>query len=164
MGCPGLMPGGLFNQASGGLPVEKYIIFSLVIFGSQAAMADTVKIQSNNTLEKTESSYIAALKKSNVRVFTDKEIQEKLPGGFSRKVKEIEFSSPYYGWHLGECHRGTRHDIPLKTRIWQDNQKRVWLEYQEPDAHMNKFGVIECGNETDKMRRTLMKFADTATE
>lgn len=143
----------------------KLFVVCFIFVVSQAAFAgSTVKVQSNTDLEKTQNRYLEALKKSDVPVRATNEIEEKLPGGFSRKVKEIKFSSPYYGWNLGECHRGERKDKPLTARIWQDNQDRVWLEYTTPDEQVNNFGVIECGNEADKVRRTLIEFADAATE
>lgn len=145
--------------------MEKLLVFSLLLLGSQVVLAgSSVKVQSNNNIESTQNHYLQALKKSDIPVHTTKEISEKLPGGFSRTVKEIEFSSPYYGWSLGECHRGERKDKPIKARIWQDNQERVWLEYTVPDENVNSFGVIECGNEADKVRKTLVEFADAATE
>lgn len=143
--------------------MKKLIIYSLITFGSSFAMADTVKIQSHNDLEKTTNNYIAALKKQEIPVLAAKEVQQKLSDGTFRQVKEIVYPSPYYGWNLGECRKGTRHDFPLKTYIWQDEQKRVWLEYTEPEARKNRFGVMQCGNEIFKTRHDLHEFAYAAT-
>lgn len=147
----------------------RLFVICLSLFTVQSALAAVaagayIKVQSNKDIEHTSQEFLLELKKNEIPVRETSEYEEKLPGGFSRKVKEIKFSSPYYGWNLGECHRGERKDMPLTAKIYQDNQHRVWLEYTSPEAHMNNYGVIECGNETDKVRRTLTEFANAATE
>ena len=137
---------------------------SLVLFASASYAGSTIKVQSKQDVAVTESRFLEVLKKAEVPVQSASEFEKKLPGGFALKGKEIKFTNPYYGWNLGECHRGERKDKPLTARIWRDNQQRVWLEYTAPEDFVNQFGVIECGNEMDKVRNTLDGFADAATE
>lgn len=140
------------------------IVSLLVISPMLFAAGSEIKVLSQHDIEVTQNRYIEALKQADIPIRATREFKEDLPGGFARTGKEIEFSNPYYGWKLGECHRGERKDKPLKARIWEDNKHRVWLEYTAPEAEVNKFGVIECGNEADLVRKTLIEFADSATE
>ena len=138
--------------------------FSVFSFVSTNTYASTVKVESKNDLKLTASRFVEALSKAGVPVRGQKMINKSLPGGFSQTGKEITFSNPFYGWNLGECHRGLRKDKPMTAKIWKGTAGQVWLEYEAPDAGMNSFGVIECGNETDKVRSALDAFVDAATD
>ena len=138
--------------------------FSVSSFSTTAALAATIKVESKNGLKITANRFVDALTKAGVPVREQKMIKKSLPGGFSQSGKEIVFSNPFYGWSLGECHRGLRKDVPMTAKIWKGTAGQVWLEYDAPEAGMNSFGVIECGNETDKVRRALDAFVDAAVE
>ncbi len=147
--------------------MTKCILFVAVIFLSESAFAASfskIKVESKHSLEVTTQLYLAALNNAEIPVRSQNELTQKLPGGFSRSIKEIEFSNPYFGWNLGECHRGERKDTPFKTRIWKDNRNKVWIEYPQPDVTINQYGVIECGNETDLVQKALTGFAEVASE
>lgn len=145
-------------------PATILIFFSVFSFISTVTVASTVKVESKNDLTLTVSRFVDALSKAGVPVRGQKTIKKTLPGGFSQSGKEIIFSNPFYGWNLGECHRGLRKDTPMIAKIWQNASGQVWLEYDAPDAKVNSFGVIECGNETDKVRNSLGAFVDAAVE
>lgn len=143
----------------------RFSVLAILLFGSQLVSATTMeRVISNRDFDTTQNRFIAALKQAEVPIYSTKDFEENLPGGFVRKGKEIQFASPYYGWHLGECHRGERKDAPLTARIWRDNQNRVWMEYPKPEANVNAFGVIECGNEMDKVTKSVTGFVNAATE
>ena len=93
-----------------------------------AAPVSKIKVESKHSLKETTQRYINALKKAEIPVRGENEVVQQLPGGFSRNIKEIEFSNPYFGWDLAQCHRGKRKDMPMKTRIWEDNRNKVWIE------------------------------------
>ena len=143
---------------------RSYLCLFLLLLIQHTASATPVKIVSKHSLDDTVKLYASALQQAQVPVLSRKSFEQKLPGGFSRQGQEIKFSNPFYGWSLGECHRGLRKDKPMTTRVWKDNNNQVWLEYMQPDNYVNSFGVIECGNETDKVRRALSGFADSATD
>ena len=138
--------------------------FSVSLFSTTAVFAATIKVESKNNLKVTASRFINALNKAGVPVRDQKMVKKALPGGFSQSGKEIIFSNPFYGWNLGECHRGLRKDKPMTAIVWKGTAGQVWLEYDAPDAGMNSFGVIECGNETDKVRGALGAFVDAAVD
>ena len=139
------------------------LIFAVFCFTS-TAYAAKVKVESKYDLNSTAERFIQALSKAEVPIRAQKKVKKSLPGGFSIEGKEIIFSNPFYGWNLGECHRGLRKDVPMKADIWKDTTGKVWLEIEEPEAKVNAFGVIECGNETDKVKRALDAFVDAAVE
>jgi len=143
----------------------KGIVFlALFLFSQTSIFASPVKIVSKHSLEDTVKLYAEALEAAKVPVLDKKSFEKSLPGGFSLKGKEIKFSNPFYGWNLGECHRGLRKDIPMTAKVYKDTNGQVWLEYMQPEDSVNSFGVIECGNETDKVRRALGGFANSATD
>lgn len=144
--------------------IKSIVFFALFSFSQSSVFALPVKVVSKHSLEDTVKLYEHALTEAKVPVLKQNSFKQNLPGGFSRKGKEIKFSNPFYGWNLGECHRGLRKDMPMTTRVYKDTNGKVWLEYMAPEDTINSFGVIECGNETDKVRRALGGFADSATD
>ncbi|HFE39603.1 MAG TPA: hypothetical protein ENK06_14510 [Gammaproteobacteria bacterium] len=140
------------------------LIIVLFLFVHTSSFGSSVKVISKYGLEDTVKRYESALKAAEVPLLKEKPFKKTLPGGFSNAGKALEFSNPFYGWTLGECHRGLRKDKPMMTRIYKDTRGQVWVEYTAPESRVNAFGVIECGNETDKVRRVLDGFADSATE
>jgi len=141
------------------------LVFSGIFsFASITSVAATIQVESKNDLNLTASRFVEALSKAGVPVRGQKSIKKILPGGFAQSGKAIIFSNPFYGWNLGECHRGLRKDTPMTAKIWQNASGKVWLEYDAPEASVNAFGVIECGNETDKVRDALAAFVEAAVE
>lgn len=144
--------------------IKGIVCLALFLVSQASIFASPVKLVSNHSLEDTVKRYEGALEAAKVPVLQQKAFEKSLPGGFSLKGKEIHFSNPFYGWNLGECHRGLRKDIPMTAKVYQDTNGQVWLEYMQPEDSINSFGVIECGNETDKVRRALGGFANSATD
>ena len=147
-----------------GLILVLFGIFSFISLVSTTVLAATVKVESKNNLKVTVDRFVEALTKADVPVRDEQMVKKSLPGGFSQSGKKIVFSNPFFGWNLGECHRGLRKDEPMTATIWKGASGQVWLEYDAPEASVNSFGVIECGNETDKVRRALDAFADAAID
>ena len=137
--------------------MKKSILFIILLSVSSSVLAGgDVRVISKYNLNETTARFAMALQEQGVPVLERRALD-------TGQGEEILFPSPYYGSRIGECHRGTRKDEPLIARIWQDNNKYVWLSYQLPDEQVNQFGVIECGNETDMVRRAVSSFATTAT-
>jgi len=129
-------------------------IFGFFLLLAVVSSAGAATLRSAFDPQQTAERYIQALQRAEVPVLE----RRTLPDG-----EEIVFPSPVYGTRIGQCHKGMRKDKPLKARIWRDRQGRVWLRYPEPQPKINEFGVIECGNEADLVRRALDGFATTAT-
>ena len=144
--------------------MRSIFLASIFISLSAVSVASPVKVISKHSVDDTVKRYSEALKAADIPVLSEKIHKKNLPGGFSRTEKEIQFTSPFYGRSIGECHRGERKDRPMTTKIYKDGAGQVWLEYATPVGAMNEFGVIECGNEVDTVRRVLGGFADAATE
>lgn len=138
------------------------VILCLVFFVlSISVQAREVELSSKNDINQTVEKYVQALKKAGVQVYDAKASKNKITGN---PEAEIVFANPMFGTRIGECHKGVRKDIPLTTKVWKDGANRVMLQYELPDTLVNTFGVIECGNEADNMRRVLGGFASMATE
>lgn len=125
------------------------------------AMAAEAQIKSKHSLEETADRFVSALNQAGVGV-----VKEEVPdlGASPSKEATILFANPLYDTNIGRCRKGARKDIPLEAHVRQDADGNVWLAYNTPDAPINQFGVIECGNESDKMRKLLGGFANSAAE
>lgn len=144
--------------------IRKILVVVVFISLPVVSMASPVKVSSKHSVESTVERYASALKAADIPLLSETTHKKNLPGGFSRTERLIQFTHPFYGRSLGECHRGVRKDLPMTTKIYKDGAGQVWVEYVTPEEAVNKFGVIECGNEVDTVRRVLGGFADSATE
>ena len=138
------------------------LIASLVpVAGAVAAEA---QIKSKHSLEETASRFVSVLNKAGVGVARDDTANTVASGAAAGKEATILFINPLYDTNIGGCRQGVRKDIPLEAHVREDVDGNVWLAYTTPDAPINQFGVIECGNEADKMRKLLGGFANSAAE
>lgn len=130
------------------------------------AVAAEAQIKSKHSLEETASRFVSVLNAAGVGVARDDTANTSAEAGMVAAGKEatILFINPLYNTNIGRCRKGARKDIPLEAHVRQDGDGNVWLAYTTPDAPINQFGVIECGNEADKMRKLLGGFANSAAE
>lgn len=125
------------------------------------AIAAEAQIKSKHSLEETASRFMSALNNAGVGA-----AKEEAPATAAAGAKDttIYFANPLYETNIGRCRKGARKDIPLEAHVRQNSDGTVWLAYNTPDAPINQFGVIECGNEADKMRKLLGGFANSAAD
>jgi len=136
--------------------MKKTVWCSLLLMLTSPAWALETKVLSAHDLEETVERYTDILLNARVEVIEERYIR-------MGKGREILFPSPLYGTRIGECAKGSRKDAPMSARIYQDRNDRVWLAYDEPQPHINQFGVIECGNEMANVSKVLSGFASSAT-
>ncbi|MDH5229125.1 MAG: hypothetical protein OEZ58_05400 [Gammaproteobacteria bacterium] len=136
----------------------KYCVVACLLLGlSLPIFADTqVRLKSDYNLKQTVIRYIQALKQDGVPVLAQKVMK-------NAQGQKIVFTNPLFGTTLGRCNKSVRKDQPLIATVERDANGFIWLSYDEPEAQINDFGVIQCGHETDNMRRALQKYADRAT-
>lgn len=126
--------------------------FVFAVFVSSAQAGSVVEVPSNHDVKQTVALYLRALNQAGVTV-----LERRHQSG-----EVIVFNNPLFGTTMGRCHRGERKDIAMEARVWRDDNGTVWLRYEQPSDVINQFGVIECGHETDNMRKALDNFASAA--
>jgi len=131
------------------------LLLSILFVSTSWAAGGNVRLKSSFSFDQTVQRYVEALKDEGIPYVHEKKI--------ANGSEVIKFTNPYFGTNIGQCHKGVRKDKPLTATIRADQKGNVWLVYTRPVAHINDYGVIECGNETDKMTRALQKFATLAT-
>lgn len=138
----------------------RLLMLASALFSCVASAAE-VQVESRFNFSQTVERYTDALKTAGIEVLSAE--NRLLPVSLMRE-EVIVFQNPYYGTSIGACRKGSRKDIPLYARVWTDNAGKVRLSYELPEPIVNSFGVIECGNEMEKLRVTLGGFAFAATE
>lgn len=138
-------------------------IFTLMLLLSLSfpLAAREAELDSKYSVKQTTERYVQALEKAGIQVLRNEISKNKITG---KPEARVVFANPMFGTNIGQCHEGTRKDIPMTTLIRQNGGKKVELFYELADAKVNTFGVIECGNETDNLNRTLNGFASAAAE
>jgi len=136
----------------------RYILFiSLLIMIPVAnAVGERIKLVSDFAPEQTLERFITALEDKGIAILDE-------DGGLA-SGHVIKFANPLLGENIGMCGKGLRKDEPMQATIWKDENGTTWLSYETPREIVNSFGVIECGHETDNLRKTLKGFAALATE
>ncbi|MDH5394569.1 MAG: hypothetical protein OEY11_15400, partial [Gammaproteobacteria bacterium] len=136
----------------------RHLIFIVLLFFVSVANAagERIKLVSDFTPEITLDRFVQALEREGVPILNEDE-------GMG-SANEVKFANPLFGANIGLCGKGLRKDKPMKVVVWKDDNGTSWLSYESPRDIVNNFGVIECGHETDNLRRTLKGFVTTATE
>ena len=141
--------------------MSRFVVFLLLLSLSFSLAAREAEIGSKYSVKQTADRYVDALNRAGIQVLRNEISKNNLTG---KPEARVVFANPMFGTRIGECHKGVRKDIPMTTKIREDGSQRVSVIYELADAQVNNFGVIECGNETDNLNRTLNGFASSATE
>ena len=80
-----------------------------------------------------------------------------------RPTELIIFGNPKVGTPLMQCRQSVAIDLPQKALIWQDEQGRVWLSYNDPKYLVERHGIAGCGEVVQKIEKALGNFAKAAT-
>lgn len=138
--------------------MNRYSLFiAIAMLANLPVQASEVSLPSKFDVDTTAKRFVTELSRAGIRVVEQQRDRKK-------QQVEILFNNPLFGSAIGQCHRGERKDVPLHAQVSVDNNGHTWLSYQQPDPHEDRFGIIQCGSEADKMRKVLESFAVSATE
>ncbi len=81
-----------------------------------------------------------------------------------RPTELLIFGNPKVGAPLMQCRQSVAIDLPQKALIWQDEQGRVWLAYNDPAYLVERHSITGCDEVVKKIKGALNKFANAATK
>ena len=123
-------------------------------------------IQSQYSVSTTADSLEAILKEKGMNVFARVNHAagaEKI-GESLRPTELIIFGNPQTGTPLMQSQQTIAIDLPQKVLVWEDEQKNVWLSYNDPDYLANRHDINDCNGLINKINTALDNIARQATE
>ena len=73
------------------------------------------------------------------------------------------FGNPRAGTPLMQQNQSAAIDFPQKALVWEDENGKVWISYNDPGYLANRHGIEDVDVLINKMRETLERFASDAT-
>ena len=143
------------------LPLLTLVLAPTLSFGSHGM----ITIESSHSTPETADRLETVLKEKGMTVFSriDHAAGAASIGEALRPTVLIIFGNPKVGTALMKCGQTAGIDLPLKALIWEDENGRVKLTYNDPWFIADRHGISDCGQVLDKMTGALKGFAGKAT-
>jgi len=79
-----------------------------------------------------------------------------------RPTELIIFGNPKVGTPLMQCAQSVAIDLPQKSLVWEDENGRVWLSYNDPGYLAGRHNIKNCDEVLNKISGALGNFARAA--
>ena len=125
------------------------------------------KLESAQDVETTADRLEKSLREKGLKVFIriDYAAGAKKAGMQLRPMQSLVFGNPKLGTHLMNCRQDIAIDLPMKALIYQGEQGRVWLTYNDPHWLAKRHELGDCGAAIiQKMSAALDRLAHAATK
>lgn len=141
------------------------LIFALIL--SNLALADNglVSVPSAHDVATTADRLEHVLKAKGMKIFA-RINHAKGAASVGKTLAPTElliFGNPKVGTPLMECARTVGIDLPQKALIWQDDEGKVWLVYNDPLYLKSRHQINGCDKVLGKVSNALSNFAKAAT-
>lgn len=138
------------------------VLFILTPF----AQADGLikKPSTHNSVDTTAKRLKQVLEKQGIRVFAHIDHQENAEG-VKLKLGELQlliFGNPRLGTPLMQSNPEAGIDLPMKALVWEDNEGKVWLVYNDPRYLVKRHDITDRQEVVKKMSTALDKLTNAA--
>nr|WP_320016666.1 DUF302 domain-containing protein [uncultured Desulfobacter sp.] len=147
----------------------KKLIFTALLVLSVAipvwAVDGVVSVQSRFNVKDTADRMESILKEKGMTVFKrirHSEAASKV-GIELRDTELIIFGNPKVGSPLMKCQQRVAIDLPLKALIWEDDNAKVWISYNDPKYIEKRHNITGCEEIISKMEKALAGIARSAS-
>ncbi len=124
-----------------------------------------VSVESAHDVKTTADRLEAALEEKGMSVFgrVNHAAGAEKAGMELRPTELVIFGNPKVGTPLMQCAQSVAIDLPQKTLIWEDEDGKVWLAYNDPQYLKNRHAIEGCDEVIGKVSGALGNFAKAAT-
>ena len=148
--------------------VKAVTICALVLLAmSRAAVAadGLVVSESPHDVEKTVEKLVTILESKGMTVFgkVDHAANAEKADMTLRPTQLVIFGNPKVGTPLMKCSQSIAIDLPQKMLVWEDENKMVWLAYNDPEHLKARHAASGCDEVFAKVSGALANFAKAAT-
>ncbi len=124
------------------------VLMSCMLIASCALAGDgLVRLQSKNSVTGTAQNLEKVLQAKGLHIFARIDHQK---GAVSvgKKLRPTEifiFGNPKAGTPLMQCRQTIAIDLPQKMLIYEDEQGKTWIVYNDPAYLASRHGLGDCG-------------------
>lgn len=126
--------------------------------------AETIRIESKNTVSETIGRLTGAIKKSGAQIFSVFDFQKGVAsiGQTIRPTSGIIFGNPKIGGAIFQKSQTFGLYLPLRILAYKDEQGKVWMIYDDPADAATKHNVPNDHPAIRAMQRVLVKLTGLA--
>lgn len=149
--------------------MQKLIMTACIIFfwamPTQAAQG-LIHVQSTLSVQETADRLETILKERKMTVFNRiKHSEGAMNVGIElRNTELIIFGNPKVGSPLIKCGQSVAIDLPQKALIWEDEEKNVWISYNDPQYLAQRHQIVGCEEILTKIANALAGIAESASK
>jgi len=131
-----------------------------------AAKTGVVSIRSNNPVEETVQKFTTALNSKGLTLFSviDHHANAQQADLELKPSTLIIFGNPKIGTKLMQCAATMAIDLPQKVLVWEDENKAVWLSYNNPEYVKERHQMKGCDDVIEKVAKVLAALSINATQ
>ena len=148
--------------------MKKTILTALMIFFitvPAAASDGLVNVPSTFNVEETADRMETVLREKGMTIFNRiKHFEGAANVGIElRKTELIIFGNPKVGSPFMKCQQSVAIDLPQKALIWEDDNAKVWISYNDPRYLEKRHNIIGCEEVILKIEKALAGIAKSAS-
>ena len=123
-----------------------------------------VTLQSNHSVKDTADKLVSIIESKGMKVFARVDHQKNAQGVdlTLRPTQVIMFGNPTAGTPLMNCEQSVAIDLPQKTLISEDADKKVWLSYNHPEYLKTRHNIKGCDTEIANIAKALNSVSKAA--
>ncbi|MFS1945891.1 DUF302 domain-containing protein [Vibrio lentus] len=137
-------------------------IIALSASFSVAASDGLVKYESNYSVKETADRFEDIAKSKGLTLFARVDHQKNAASVNLelRPTEVIIFGNPKVGTPLMQCAQDVAIDLPQKVMVSEDDNKKVWLTYNNPTYLMERHQIQGCDEVIKKISDVLSKLSE----
>lgn len=137
-------------------------IIALSASFSVAASDGLVKYESNYSVQETADRFEDIAKSKGLTLFARVDHQKNAASVNLelRPTEVIIFGNPKVGTPLMQCAQDVAIDLPQKVMVSEDDNKKVWLTYNNPTYLMERHQIQGCDEVIKKISGVLSKLSE----
>ena len=137
-------------------------IIALSASFSVAASDGLVKYESNYSVKETADRFEDIAKSKGLTLFARVDHQKNAASVNLelRPTEVIIFGNPKVGTPLMQCAQDVAIDLPQKVMVSEDDNKKVWLTYNNPTYLMERHQIQGCDEAIKKISGVLSKLSE----
>ncbi|PML43578.1 hypothetical protein BCT35_16935 [Vibrio lentus] len=139
-------------------------IIALSASFSVAASDGLVKYESNYSVKETADRFENIAKSKGLTLFARVDHQKNAASVNLelRPTEVIIFGNPKVGTPLMQCAQDVAIDLPQKVMVSEDDNKKVWLTYNNPTYLMERHQIQGCDEVIKKISGVLSKLSEAS--
>jgi uncharacterized protein (DUF302 family) len=141
------------------------MVLALAVIAVPVAAADgVVNVQSAFSVQETADRLENILQEKGMTIFYRIKHSEAAAGvGIElRDTELIVFGNPKVGSPLMKCQQSVAIDLPQKALIWEDEEAKVWISYNDPEYLQKRHNISGCEEVISKIEKALAGIAESA--